>query len=68
MRYEQKAELQDSNKARMYEERYKKWRKKKTNEMLEAKKKQDKLKKYRVIKEFFVEAKDEFEAEKKANY
>jgi len=40
MRYEQKAELQDSNKARMYEERYKKWRKKKTNEMLEEKKKQ----------------------------
>ena len=40
MRYEQKAELQDSNKARMYEERYKKWRNKKTNEMLEEKKKQ----------------------------
>ena len=40
MRYEQKAELQDSNKARMYEERYKKWRKKKTNEMFEEKKKQ----------------------------
>ena len=33
MRYEQKAELQDSNKARMYEE----------------KKKQDKLKKYKVL-------------------
>jgi len=30
--------------------------------------KKDKLKKYRVIKEFFVEANDEFEAEKKANY
>ena len=52
MRYEQKAELQDSNKARMYEE----------------KKKQDKLKKYRVIKEFFVEANDELEAEYKATY
>ena len=38
MRYEQKAELQDSNKARMYEERYKKWRKKKTIEMYEEKK------------------------------
>ena len=38
MNYEQKAELQDSNKARMYEERYKKWRKKKTNEMYEEKK------------------------------
>ena len=33
MNYEQKAALQDSNKARMYEERYKKRRKKKTNEM-----------------------------------
>mgnify|MGYP003628382099 FL=1 len=38
MNYEQKAELQDSNKARMYEERYKKWRKKKTIEMYEEKK------------------------------
>ena len=28
----------------------------------------EKQKKYRVIKEFFVDAKDEFEAEKKANY
>jgi hypothetical protein len=28
----------------------------------------EKLKNYRVIKEFFVEANDEFEAEKKANY
>ena len=46
MRYEQKAELQDSNKARMYEE---------------------KKKKYRVIKEFFVDAKDEYDAETKAN-
>ena len=43
MRYEQKAELQDSNKARMYEERYKKWRKKKTNEMFEEKKQKNKL-------------------------
>ena len=40
MRYEQKAALQDGNKARMYEERYKKWRKKKTKEMYEEKKKQ----------------------------
>ena len=37
---ELKAHLQDSNKARIYEERYKKWRKKKTNEMYEEKKKQ----------------------------
>jgi len=44
MRYEEKAALQDSNKARMYEERYKKWRKEKTKEMYEEKKKQDKLK------------------------
>ena len=36
--------------------------------MSSEKQKQDKLKKYRVIKEFFVEANDEFEAEKKANY
>tara|TARA_E500000331_G_C16823972_1_gene526295 strand:- start:275 stop:433 length:159 start_codon:yes stop_codon:yes gene_type:complete len=28
----------------------------------------EKLKKYRVIKEFFVEANDESEAERKANY
>jgi hypothetical protein len=46
MRYEQKAHLQDSNKARMYEQ---------------------KKKKYRVIKEFFVDAKDEYDAETKAN-
>jgi len=52
MRYEEKAALQDGNKARMYEE----------------KKKQDKLKKYRVIKEFFVDAKDEYDAEYKATY
>ena len=32
------------------------------------KKKQDKLKKYRVIKEFFVDAKDEYDAEYKATY
>ena len=36
MRYEQKAELQDSNKARMYEERYKKWRKKETRKELQS--------------------------------
>ena len=45
---ELKAHLQDSNKARMYEE------------------KRNKLKKYRVIKEFFVDAHDEYEAETKA--
>lgn len=38
MIYEQKAALQDNNKARMYEERYKKWRKKKTKEMYEKNK------------------------------
>ena len=43
---ELKAHLQDSNKARMYEQ---------------------KKKKYRVIKEFFVDAKDEYDAETKAN-
>ena len=48
---ELKAHLQDSNKARMYE----------------AKKKKDNLKKYRVIKEFFVDAHDEYDAETKAN-
>ena len=48
MRYEEKAELQDSNKARMYEE----------------KKKQDKLKKYSVTvsKTISVLASDEYEA------
>ena len=56
MRYEKKAELQDSNKARIYEAR-----------MYEAKKKKDNLKKYRVIKEFFVDAYDEYDAETKAN-
>ena len=52
MRYEQKAELQDSNKARMYEE----------------KKKQDKLKKYSVTvsKTISVLASDEYEAEEQA--
>ena len=43
---ELKAHLQDNNKARMYEQ---------------------KKKKYRVIKEFFVDAKDEYDAETKAN-
>ena len=33
----------------------------------EAKKKKDNLKKYRVIKEFFVDAHDEYDAETKAN-
>ena len=52
MRYEEKAELQDSNKARMYEE----------------KKKQDKLKKYSVTvsKTISVLASDEYEAEEQA--
>jgi hypothetical protein len=68
MRYEEKAALQDGNKARMYEERYKKWRKKKTNEMFEEKKKQDKLKKYSVTvsKTISVLASDEYEAEEQA--
>ena len=68
MRYEEKAALQDGNKARMYEERYKKWRKKKTNEMFEEKKKQDKLKKYSVTvsKTILVLASDEYEAEEQA--
>ena len=48
MRYEQKAALQDGNKARMYEERYKKWRKKKTNEMYEEKKKLKKDKTFHI--------------------
>ena len=43
MRYEQKAELQDSNKARMYEERYKKWRKKKTNDETHSRKYVEKM-------------------------
>ena len=43
MRYEEKAALQDSNKARIYEERYKKWRKKKTNEMSSEKLKKVKI-------------------------
>ena len=52
MRYEQKAALQDSNKARMYEE----------------KKKQDKLKKYDVNITFLttVQAEDENDAEDQA--
>tara|TARA_R110002074_G_scaffold326870_1_gene497370 strand:+ start:304 stop:519 length:216 start_codon:yes stop_codon:yes gene_type:complete len=52
MRYEEKAALQDSNKARMYEE----------------KKKQDKLKKYDVNITFLatVQAEDENEAEDEA--
>ena len=52
MRYEQKAELQDSNKARIYEE----------------KKKQDKLKEYNVNITFLatVQAEDENEAEDQA--
>ena len=68
MRYEEKAALQDGNKARMYEERYKKWRKKKTIEMFEEKKKQDKLKKYDVNITFLatVQAEDENEAEDEA--
>jgi hypothetical protein len=51
-RYEEKAALQDSNKARMYEE----------------KKKQDKLKKYSVTvsKTISVLASDEYEAEEQA--
>jgi len=49
MRYEEKAALQDGNKARIYEERYKKWRKKKTKEMYEEKKIKDKLKTYSFI-------------------
>ena len=48
MRYEQKAALQDGNKARMYEERYKKWRKKKTNEIYEEKKKLKKDKTFHI--------------------
>ena len=52
MNYEQKAHLQDSNKARMYEE----------------KKKKDKLKKYSVTvsKTISVLASDEYEAEEQA--
>ena len=52
MRYEEKAALQDSNKARMYE----------------ARKKQDKLKKYDVNITFLttVQAEDENEAEDQA--
>ena len=52
MRYEQKAELQDSNKARIYEE----------------KEKQDKLKEYNVNITFLatVQAEDENEAEDQA--
>ena len=52
MRYEQKAAIQDNNKARIYE----------------AKKKQDKLKKYSVTvsKTISVLASDEYEAEEQA--
>ena len=52
MRYEEKAALQDSNKARMYEE----------------KKKEEKLKKYSVTvsKTISVLASDEYEAEEQA--
>jgi len=61
---ELKAHLQDRNKARIYAE------KKNRHNVLIAKmyedKKQDNLKKYRVFKEFFVEAHDEYEAETKS--
>ena len=57
MRYEQKAHLQDSNKARIYEAR-----------MYEEKKKQDKLKKYNVNITYktTVQAEDENGAEDQA--
>ena len=57
MRYEQKAHLQDSNKARIYEAR-----------MYEEKKKQDKLKKYNVNITYktTVQAEDENDAEDQA--
>jgi len=61
---ELKAHLQDRNKARIYAE------KKNRHNVLIAKmyedKKQDNLKKYRVFKEFFVDAHDEYDAETKA--
>ena len=76
MRYEQKAELQDSNKARMYEAKKKAIiyaeKKNKHNVLIakihEAKKKQDKLKKYSVTisKTISVLADDECDAEEQA--
>jgi len=73
MRYEQKAELQDSNKARMYEEKEKQQslrlkefdEQQKKDKLKYIKKKQDKLKKYSVTvsKTISVLASDEYEAE-----